>query len=187
MSSEILEQAFATTAGVLANVTPDDMDLDTPCASWKVRDLVNHIVRGSYYFAAVAENGVPPDGHDRPDFTSGAFTAAFAAGSAQAVAAFGAPGALDKTMTLPFGELPGSVFMMIAATDTFAHGWDLARATGQPSDLDPELAEQLLAFARTALRDGFRGPEGKSFGPVVEVPETAPAADRLAGFLGRQP
>ena len=29
--------------------------------------------------------------------------------------------------------------------DTFQHGWDLAKATGQDTDLDPELAAGLLA------------------------------------------
>jgi hypothetical protein len=33
----------------------------------------------------------------------------------------------------------------------------------------------------------MRGEEGKAFfGPRVDVPESAPAADQLAGFLGRR-
>jgi hypothetical protein len=38
---------------------------------------------------------------------------------------------------MPIGGMPGSVFVCIAAGDVFTHSWDLARATGQPSDLDP--------------------------------------------------
>ena len=188
MSTVILERAFATTAGVLAQVTVDQMDLETPCASWKVRDLVNHIVASSYFFAAVAEHGEMPVRGERPDFTAGDFSAAFGSGSAQAVTAFAAPGAMDRTMVLPFGEIAGSVCVLAAATDTFAHGWDLARATGQPSDLDPDLAGQLLAFARTLVTDDLRGSDRTApFGPVVLVADTAPTADQLAAFLGRQP
>ena len=56
-------------------------------------------------------------------------------------------------MQLPFAELPGGVYVNIATTDTFTHGWDLAKATGQSTDLDPELATQLLAFAQGFVSD----------------------------------
>jgi uncharacterized protein (TIGR03086 family) len=104
------------------------------------------------------------------------------------VAAFRSEGVMESVVRLPFGELPASVFVMIAATDTLTHGWDLAKATGQPTDLDPELARRLLGFARDHLTEAFRGAEGAaSFGPVVDVPAPASAADQLAAFLGRQP
>lgn len=187
MSTDILRQAFDSTQGVLANVSSRQLDDPTPCASWKVRDLVNHIVGGAAFFAETAETGFSPAGGDVPDFTAGDMNAAFAQGARRAVAAFGTEGAMDKTMTLPFGELPGSIFVWIAATDTFTHGWDLAKATGQSTDLDPKLAEQLLEAARASIPDAMRGPEPQPFGPVVDVPGSAPMADRLAGYLGRRP
>ncbi len=189
MTVEMLERAIASTKTVLANVKPDQLDDTTPCQSWKVRDLINHFVGGTYFFAAVAKNGEPPqgDGGDR-DFTEGDLNATYAAGGAEAVGAFKAPGVMEKTLKLPFGELPGAAFVMIAAADEFVHGWDLARATGQPTaDLDPQLAEQLLAFARENIPEQFRGADGAApFGPMVDVPADAPAADRLAGFMGRR-
>lgn len=187
MSADLLERAFASTAAVLANVDADQLDDPTPCASWKVRDLLNHVVGGTYSFATIAETGGPPSGDAPPDFSTGDFNATFEEGAARAVAAFRAAGAMEKQMTLPFGQLPGAVFVNIAATDSFAHGWDLARATGQSTDLDPDLARQLLENARGFLPDAMRGADGQApFGPRVEVPATAPPADQLAGFLGRQ-
>jgi len=188
MSTDALEQAFASTAAVLANVKADQLDDPTPCASWKVRDLLNHVVGGTYFFATIAETGQPPAGQDAaPDFATGDFNASYGEGAKRAVAAFGAEGAMEKQMTLPFGQLPGAVFVNIAATDTFAHGWDLARATGQATDLDADLARQLLENARGFLPDAMRGPDGQApFGPRVDVPESAPPADQLAGFLGRK-
>jgi uncharacterized protein (TIGR03086 family) len=95
---------------------------------------------------------------------------------------------MDKTMKLPFGDVPGGVYVMIASTDMFTHAWDLAKATGQSTDLDPELAAQLLEFARVALHEEMRGPDGVApFGLEVRVDDGAPAADRLAAFMGRQP
>lgn len=188
MGSERLSKGFASTAGVLAGVKREHLDQPTPCKSWRVRDLVNHIVAGPTWFAIIAETGESPQGGEAPDFSAGDFVAEFGDGAARAVKAFEAEGAMEKTMRLPFGELPGSLFVNIAATDTFTHGWDLAKATGQPTDLDPALAAELLANAQGFLPDALRGPEGKApFGPRVDPPAGASAADQLAAFLGRQP
>jgi uncharacterized protein (TIGR03086 family) len=187
MVTENLARAFATTRSVLANVTPDQLDQDTPCSSWKVRDLVNHIVGGAHWFGASTERGESADEVAEGDHASGDILASFDAGAARTVAAFDAPGAQEKIVKLPFGEFPGAAFMGLATTDTFTHAWDLAKATGQSTDLDPELAEQLLAGAKQSIPDHFRGDEPMPFGPAVEAPDGASAADRLAAFLGRQP
>ncbi len=95
---------------------------------------------------------------------------------------------MDRSVRLAFGELPVPRFMFIAATDAFVHGWDLAKSTGQPTDLDPQLASQLLAAARSMVPESFRGADGQApFGVEVAVTENAPPADRLAAFLGRHP
>jgi uncharacterized protein (TIGR03086 family) len=185
MSADALEQAFASSAKVLAGVQPGDLDKPTPCASWKVRDVVNHMVGGTHFFAETAETGVAPAGPNDTDFASGDISSAYAEGAARAVAAFRADGAMEKTMKLPFGEFPGAIFVMIAASDAFAHGWDVAKALGQPTDLDPGLAAQFLAASM--IPDEFRGADGvMPFGPKVDAPESATAADKLAAYLGRQ-
>lgn len=192
MNPNDLEKAFASTGVVLSGVTRSQLDESTPCSSWKVRELVNHIVGGTMYFASVAATGNPPEGSSpegaSPDFAAGDdYVAVFNKGAAQAVEAFSAEGAMERTMHMPFGDLPGSVFINIAAIDTFTHGWDLARATGQPSNLDPALASEMLGVARSFLPDEMRGPEPAPFGPRVEPPAGASPADQLAAFLGRQP
>jgi uncharacterized protein (TIGR03086 family) len=108
-------------------------------------------------------------------------------GIRQAVAAFGAPGAQEKMIELPFGTLPGAVFMGIATTDAFTHAWDLAKATGQSTDLDPELASQLLQQSRAFIQDAFRGEDTKApFTKEQSPPANATEADKLAAFLGRE-
>ena len=143
--------------------------------------------RGTTYFAVTAEAGQARTGGQTPDFCAGDFVTEFNKGAARALKAFEADGAMDKTMKLPFADLPGGVFVNIATTDTFTHGWDLAKATGQSTDLDPELAASLLAFAQGFLSDALRGPDGTApFGPPVVAPVGASPADELAAFLGRQ-
>ncbi len=150
MATETLERAFAMTRGLLANVTPDDYDSPTPCPSWSVRDLVNHIAEGANWFALCVNAGEAPDPDPTHgvDYAAGDLLASYDQGVAASLAAFGAPGTLERIVKLPFGELPGAAFMGIATNDVFVHGWDLAKATGQPSDLDSDMATQLLAIVQ---------------------------------------
>src|ERR1700730_3734017 len=184
MATEPLEQAIASTRKVLAGVSKEQLDEDTPCAAWKVSDLVNHIVGGQSFFESAAK-GDPPAASET-DFAATDFVASFDEASRRCPAAFGADGVMAKTLTLPWGQMPGAAFMGIAATDTFTHGWDLAKATGQSTDLAPELAAQLLAGARPAIQPSFRNAEGNPFGPEQPAPAGACNADELAAFLGRK-
>ena len=197
MSADMLAQAFASTAGVLAGVDAQQLDAATPCASWQVRELVNHIVGGTTYFAVAAETGQAPAPAET-DFCEGDFVSEFNKGAARAVKAFEADGVMDKMMKLPFGELPGGVFINIAAIDTFTHGWDLAKATGQSTDLDPGLATQLLAIAEGfvaddlprprrpgALRPQGGGAGGRRLRPTGWRRSSAVSPDRV-GRPGRQ-
>jgi uncharacterized protein (TIGR03086 family) len=184
MSAQPLQQAITSTRGVLAGVSRDQLDSPTPCQSWTVAQLVDHVVGAQFFFAS-AVRGEPMSGEARK-FSDGDFLAAFDEGSKASVAAFSEEGAMERMLKLPFGEMPGSAFLGMAATDTFTHGWDLARATGQATDLDPALADILLAGSKAAIQPGFRGPDGKSpFGPEQQAPAGATTADRLAAFLGR--
>jgi uncharacterized protein (TIGR03086 family) len=178
-----LHRALQGTLAVLTRVRPKDLDGPTPCASWDVRALVNHFVGTARWWAAtIAGDGGVADA----DYAAGDFVAAYEESIRIVVAAFGADGALDKTIRLPFGEFPGTVLLSLTTMEQFTHGWDLARATGQPTDLDPGLAAGLLSQARLAIPDAYRGPDGQAlFGPAREAPAGAGPADQLAAFLGR--
>jgi len=184
MATEMLEQAIATTRGVLANISREQLAADTPCAQWKVSDVVNHVVGGQYFFES-GVLGTPQAGGDT-DYAARDFLAAFDDGAARCVTAFSGDGVMDKMLTLPFGQMPGSAFIGLASTDTFTHGWDLARATGQDTDLAPELAAMLLVGARQAIQPAFRSEDGAVFGLEQTAPAGASNADQLAAFLGRR-
>lgn len=63
------------------------------------------------------------------------------------------------------------------------HGWDLARATGQPAAVPDDLAAQELAFSRSKLA-GIP-PGRRPFGPPQPVAALGPPIDQLAALLGR--
>lgn len=75
--------------------------------------------------------------------------------------------------------------MGLGVLDTFQHAWDLARATGQDTDLAPEMAAALLMQAELHVAQTSRGPEPAPYGPIQITPAGASTADPLAAFLGR--
>jgi uncharacterized protein (TIGR03086 family) len=178
-----LSRALQGTLTVLTKIQPSQLDAPTPCASWDVRALINHVTGSARWWAGTITGAADPAA---ADYAAGDYAAAYEESSRVVLAAFGADGVLDRTVRLPFGEFPGAVVLGMAATEQFTHGWDLARATGQPTDLDPDLAAELLGQARLAITDAYRGPEGQAlFGPVRQAPAGASPADQLAAFLGR--
>lgn len=179
-----LSRAFASTRAVLATVGPDRLGAATPCGAWDVRALINHFV-GSARWGALAVLGGGAGGGNE-DHGDGDFLARYDDTIEVTLAAFGSAGVLGRTIALPFGEFTGADLMSMVTRDQFTHGWDLARALGQDTDLDPALADELLVQARVEVVDAYRGPEGEAFfGPALAAPAGACPADLLAAFLGR--
>jgi uncharacterized protein (TIGR03086 family) len=182
----LLDEAVASTGKIVAGVRPEQLDDSTPCTEWDVRALLNHLIGVSDVFSHVGEGEPisPPD--PRTDyFTDDAYATAYESAAGRLLAAWRQPGALDATVTLPFGDVPGSVAAGINFVDTLVHGWDVARATGQDATLPSHLAEPALELSRNLVGDELRA--AGAFGPEVSVPGGAPAGDRLVAFLGRTP
>lgn len=165
-------------AGVLANVAPEQLSLPTPCSEWTVADLVEHVLYGNEHVGQWA--GV----YQQPPARPASLIEAHRTGAAAAQAVFARPDGMTTIFDLPFGQLPGGVFVGMRTTDVLSHAWDLATAIGQSTDLDPELAAQVLATARQRLTPELRGP-GKFFGEEQPCPADRPPDDQLAAFLGR--
>jgi len=183
---EYYERALAQTEQVVAAVRPDELGGPTPCTEFDVRALVNHIVGGITRAAITGEGGdalafsgrvdeAPDDGW--PD--------AYRAVAKRATAAWSDDARLDAMVTVPWGTVPGRVALSGAVQEVLTHGWDLATATGQEAEGDPELATWVLEeFAHRALPPERRGGP-VPFGPVVAVPAEAGPYAQLAGWLGR--
>lgn len=67
--------------------------------------------------------------------------------------------------------------------ETLVHGWDIAKATGQQPDMDPELSEFALAVARQMPQEQVRQPG--IYGPEAPCAGDAPVHECLAAYLGR--
>lgn len=177
-------RAIPVAQRIVDNVRPDQLDATTPCTEWDVRALLNHSIGLYRIIAASAGNGPMPAPDD--DLVGDDPRAAFATAAGAAHVALHAPGALERTYHLPWGEMAGPDLARISFADTVIHAWDLAKATGQLAALDPDLCEAAVAWGRTAMRPEYRTPEA-GFGPELPAPPDAPACARLAAFYGRRP
>jgi len=73
-----------------------------------------------------------------------------------------------------------------APDELVVHGWDIARATGQPFDCGAATLDEVESTVRQ-VRDGHDGDIPGLFGPVVPVAGDAPALERVLGLTGRDP
>jgi uncharacterized protein (TIGR03086 family) len=188
-SIAMMNKVLGETSRIVDGIEPEQLDNPTPCEGWTVRDVLNHVTGGADMFAVAAAEGKVPD-EQLGQFMGGDnlgtdYKGSFEAASARAMTAFSPPDIADKMITLPFGEMPAGVAVNFAIFDVTTHTWDLAKGTGQSTDLDPEVLAAALDAAQLMLNDDFRALG--LFAEAVPVPEDAPLQDRLAGLTGRTP
>lgn len=163
-----------------------DWDSPTPCTEWTVRDLVNHLVYDQLWVPEVlahktiAEVGDKYDGdqlHDDP-------LEAWSESSQAARAALVAPGALEGTVHLSYGDADATEYAWQLTLDAAVHGWDLATAVGAAAGMGDELATALLTY----VEPNAAAWSGSSmFADAVPVADDADAEARLVSLLGRRP
>jgi uncharacterized protein (TIGR03086 family) len=184
---EQLTQALDAFGELLAGVGDGQWSAPTPCTDWTVHDLVNHMVGGNRLFAEILRGD--PDALSRRQGGLGRDhlgvdpVTAYRDAAEDLLEAFRQPGVMDRLVTVPVGKVPGAGALHLRLVECFVHGWDLARATGQPVEFSADVVEQALTFTRRKLAD--LPPERAVFAPSQPVADDAPAIDRLAACLGR--
>ena len=186
---EAFDSAVASAAAIVKTVRHDQAGAPTPCTEWRVQDLLNHVIGTLWLSEALFSDRAPrypmaPGGLPGADLAGQDPAAAYAEASAAALTAASAGDTLTRVHTTPLGDMPGPALAGFTTLDILVHGWDLAKATGQPAALDDTLAAHVLAFAEQAITPGSRAPR---IGPAMPVAADAPLTDRLVAFLGRQP
>jgi uncharacterized protein (TIGR03086 family) len=186
---ETMAKAAASALAVVRNVKPDQLAAPTPCKEWDVRQVVNHLIFWSAFRSELAarKEKAPADDPvtEQTDFTAEpGWPDMLARQLDRAVAAWGERGAMEGDTGLAGGSMPARMIAMMMIGELVVHGWDIARATGQSIDTDPDV----LAMAHEmAVEMGDMGRKYGSFGEEVRVPEDAPLLDRVLGLSGRDP
>lgn len=179
----IHQRAGIATRSFVAGIKDDQWAAPTNC-DMDVRALVNHIVSGHFWAAelssgkTIADVGTHLDG----DILGASPLDTYDASLAAAQSGFARPGALEDLCHLSYGDLLGAVYCGHRILDTFIHGWDIARATGQADTLDPALVEVVYAMFEPHAADLQAS---GAFGTPVTVPNDADTQTKLLAMLGR--
>ena len=147
----LLERALDQTAGLIAAIEPHQAGLATPCAGWDVRALVSHLAGRDLRNFLVAARGETPDWTAPDEETGDDWAAAFGDRAGPLRAAWRAAD-LDRPVAGPGGQAPLRARADQQIAELAMHDWDVARATGQPAELDPALAEHALRWSHGMLR-----------------------------------
>lgn len=183
-----LQPAAQAVVALLPRITEEQLGSATPCEKANVRDLLFHVLGLSMAFRDAARKDFGPTTATSPqDLETNLpedWREQIPARLDELVEAWRSPEAWDGDTQAGGVDLPGAVAGHVALNELVLHGWDLARATGQPYSVDEATAQ--------ASFDLLWPPEDQSkregmFGPVVEVPEDAPLLDRAVGLSGRDP
>lgn len=179
-----LEAVMPQVTAVVDRIAGMQMNDPTPCADFTVHGVLNHMFVGGGTFAHLFRGEEPPE--VTPPAVYGWVPAAeFREAMSDLVDATRSPGALERNIPTPVGEMPGETFARFVAVDALIHGWDLARATGQPYDPPEELVQVIDRFARAAITPEVRATG--MFGDPVGAPPDASTLERLVAFSGRTP
>ncbi|GAA0536488.1 TIGR03086 family protein [Saccharopolyspora subtropica] len=174
-------------AGLLSNTTDAQLSAPTPCREYSVGDLIDHLNGLSLAFTAAAGKdraataGGPSGDADR---LPGDWRTRIPRQLTELAEAWRDPAAWEGMTQAGGFELPGAVAGRVAMNELVVHGWDLARATGQPYSCDAASMTTALEFAAEVAAEP--APAGM-FDPPVKVSADAEPLDRLIGLTGRDP
>ncbi|WP_433654419.1 TIGR03086 family metal-binding protein [Nocardia sp. CA-128927] len=174
--------ALEMTGAIVDGVTEAQLDQPSLCAGWDLCTELNHLVGGMRIFAAEL-TATEPGGEHHDDWLGSDHHAAFAVAADLDRAAWQRPGALDTTIRLGFGPVPGQLGALIHLGEVLVHGVDIAVVTQQQHLIDQHACGQLLNTMRDMDFDAFRRPG--LFDPQQRAPADAPAHQQLLAFTGR--
>lgn len=181
--TEQLEHIVPTLNALVGRIEAAQLNDPTPCDNFTVHDVLDHmIVLGgtfAYWFRGEEAPAImaPPVYGRVP-------AAEFTTAMNDLLEATRSPGAMDRIISAPIGEMPGCAFARFVAFDGTVHGWDLATAAGLSYELPADVVDAVDGFARSALTDDMR--DGDTFKVVADAPESASQLERLVAFSGRK-
>lgn len=163
-----------------------DWDRPSPCAGWRVRDVLGHAGQAVRFGTALLQGEQP---EWRPADPPGAAVAADPVAWWQEIsgpASEAARGAdLARVVSTPAGTRTVGEGLRFPAIDLYVHAWDLARGAG----VTIEIPAGVIEFAHAVLDDmpagQLRSP--RVFGPEVASPPGGTATERFVAWTGRDP
>ncbi len=186
-----IEPATKVMAELVAHVTDDQLGDPTPCPDYTLGDLLDHVGGLTLAFtaaatketAALAGQGPAGDASRLGDD----WRTRIPRDLAELANAWRDPNAWTGMTQAGGIDLPGEIAGLVALDEVVIHGWDVARATGQPFDPNPAVLEAVHGFVAQFSGPGQEESRAGLFGPEVPVAADRPLLDRIIGMAGRDP
>ena len=176
-----LEQIIPTLNATVRRIQVMQMNDPTPCSKFTVQDVLDHMMVLGGTFAYWFRGEEAPE-LKAPSIYGVVPAAKFREVMDDLLDAVKSPGAMDRTIASPMGEMSGSTFARLVAFDAVVHGWDLASSTGVEFEVPADVIDAVDTFARTALTPDMR--DGK-FNDATTAPDGSSRLESLAAFSGR--
>ncbi|MDI3330577.1 MAG: TIGR03086 family metal-binding protein [Micrococcus sp.] len=184
-----LSESTRRVAAVVRGVTDDQLGSPTPCGAMPVGLLLAHLHGLSIAFRDAARKIDGPTTRTPPDpgrlELSEQWRELIPARLGELAAAWNETGAWTGTTAAGGVSLSAEEAGLVALDEVVLHGWDLAVATGQDYDVEPDALLAVEAFCASIPDE----PDARNglFGPRVAVGEDASRFDHVLGLAGRDP
>lgn len=180
---EQLTSILPTLCDTVDNIQTMQMNDPTPCAEFTVHDVLDHMIVLSGSFTYAFRGEVAPAEQAAPAVYGWVPKAEFHDAMDGLLDAVKSPGAMERVISSPMGDIPGETFARFVALDGLVHCWDLASSTGQSVVVPDEVVSAVDSFARSTIGPDMR--DGDTFKDATSAPSGASQLEILAAFTGR--
>ncbi len=188
MTFPVLTTALDLLRRASAEVTADRLDAPTPCSAWSVAQVLLHAAGDQHAWASFVGSGSLPsyDPFAPPHRLDSSVQEVVEVAVEAAAEAWARVEPAAQSVRTPLPPVPSMAPQLAAAAcalDAAVHAWDVAVATGQPSPLTADLADQLMPAAQ-ATAEPLRG---FAYAPALPAEPGDDAVAALLRYLGRDP
>jgi uncharacterized protein (TIGR03086 family) len=178
-------------ANLVARVSDDELGEPTPCPAYTLGDLIDHVGGLALAFTSAARKESSALTEQTPSGDASRlgddWRTRIPRDLAALAQAWREPEAWTGMTRIARMDAPAEMVGLTVADELAVHGWDVARATGQPYDCEPALLDAALSFlVQFASPDAPAGPD-VPFGPSRELPTSEPLLNRVVALAGRDP
>lgn len=187
-----LEPASRAMRRLVERVRDDQLAAPTPCPEYTLGDLMQHVVELAEAFTLAGRKEQPPGGSTSPAPGDASRLPAdwrqqAASWLRQLAETWADPASWEGSTWIAGFEAPASAVGATAVNELVVHGWDVARASGQPYVLDEASVPPCREFVASMSGPGSEATRGDAFGPPVPVPDDSSTLDEIIAGNGRDP
>lgn len=176
---------------LVTHVKDDELGKATPCPAYSLGDLIEHVGGLALAFTAAAMKDSGKYGGQGPSGDASRLGDGWRERiprDLKALAqAWREPDAWTGMTRIAGMDTPAGTVGLIAADELAVHGWDIARAIGQPYDCEPGVLEAARSFLIRFASPGAPAGPDVPFGPSRQLPDGAPLLDQVIALAGRDP